>query len=125
MKARFVLIALAFVAICVFAAAREAATPQAVSAQQPAAAAEVAAAPRQTGYCQVNGCIDMPSSGYCPAGYYRFQGTWCCCPINRQTQNAGPTVALASAARPTAPTDLPTSFLGAPMSYGRGRCVRS
>lgn len=42
-----------------------------------------AAAPRQTGYCQVNGCIDLPSDGYCPSGYYRFQGSACCCRINR------------------------------------------
>jgi hypothetical protein len=124
MKARFFLIALAFVALCAFAAARDAATPRAVSAQQPAAAAEVAAAPRQTGYCQVNGCIDMPSSGYCPSGYYRFQGTWCCCPIRRQPQPAGPTAVLAAAGQAAA-ADYPVSFLDASMGYGRGVCGQS
>jgi hypothetical protein len=38
----------------------------------------------QTGYCQVNGCIDLPPDGYCPSGYYRFQGTACCCPIHQK-----------------------------------------
>jgi hypothetical protein len=42
-----------------------------------------AAAPRQTGYCQIYGCINLPPDGYCPSGYYRFQGSACCCPINR------------------------------------------
>jgi hypothetical protein len=41
------------------------------------------AAARQTGYCQTYGCIDLPSSGHCPSGYYRFWSTACCCPINR------------------------------------------
>lgn len=125
MKARLILIAAALVALCAFSLTRDAAKADAVRAGQPAAAAEVAAAPRQTGYCQVNGCIDMPSSGYCPSGYYRFQGTWCCCPIRRQPQTDGPAAVLASAAGQTAPTDFPVSFLGAPMAYGRGRCGRS
>lgn len=123
MKARLILIAAAFVALCAFALTRDVAKADAVRAEQPAAA-EVAAAPRQTGYCQVNGCIDMPSSGYCPSGYYRFQGTWCCCPIRRQPQADGPVVALASDTGRPAPADFPVSFIGSPMAYGRGRCGR-
>lgn len=42
-----------------------------------------AAAPRQTGYCQLYGCINLPPDGYCPSGYYRFQGSACCCPVKR------------------------------------------
>jgi hypothetical protein len=45
-------------------------------------------APRPTGYCQIYGCIDLPPDGYCPTGYYRFQGTACCCPIHHQAQAA-------------------------------------
>lgn len=41
------------------------------------------AAARQYGYCQQYGCIDLPQSGFCPSGYYRFWSTACCCPINR------------------------------------------
>ena len=44
-------------------------------------------APARFGYCQVNGCIDLPPDGYCPTGYYRFQGTACCCPIHHQAQS--------------------------------------
>lgn len=42
----------------------------------------------QTGYCQINGCIDLPADGYCPSGYYRFQGSACCCPIHQKAQVA-------------------------------------
>lgn len=129
MKARFILIAAAFAALaglCAFAVTRDAAKAEAAGAARPAAASEVASAPRQTGYCQVNGCIDMPQSGYCPSGYYRFQGTWCCCPIRRQAQPAGPTAAaVASAAGETVRDDFPVAFIGGPLDYGRARCGRS
>src|SRR3712207_6144518 len=124
MKARFTLIAAALVtlvALSAFALTRDAAKAEAASVAPPAAASEAASAPRQTGYCQVNGCIDMPSSGYCPPGYYRFWSTWCCCPIRRQAQPAGPTVALASAESPTISTDFRLHPVGAPLAYGRSR----
>lgn len=122
MKTRLTLIAASLVVLVAAVVTLVGAPAEGVVAR-PAESASAAA--RQTGYCQVNGCIDMPSDGYCPSGYYRFQGTWCCCPINRQSPNAGPTAVLASAAEQPVTTDLPVSFLGAPMSYGRGRCGRS
>jgi hypothetical protein len=55
-------------------------TAQPVTAK---ASPDHAATSRQYGYCQTYGCIDLPQSGYCPSGYYRFWSTACCCPINR------------------------------------------
>ncbi|HEV3469171.1 MAG TPA: hypothetical protein VG148_07610 [Pyrinomonadaceae bacterium] len=125
MKARLTLIA-AFLFVLVAAAAvlLGGSVSEGVKAQRPEAAS-ASAAPRQSGYCQQYGCIDMPQSGYCPSGYYRFWSTWCCCPINRQSQPAGPTAALASAAQTPAPPDTSDSFLYAPLEFGRGRCGRS
>lgn len=98
MKVRLTLIAAFLAAFAAAAVVLDGAPTAGVKAQPPEAASlSVSAAPRQTGYCQVNGCIDMPQSGYCPSGYYRFQGTWCCCPINRKPQTTGPAAVLASA----------------------------
>lgn len=126
MKARLTLIAAFLSAFVAAAVVLDGAASEGVKAQRPEdASATASAAPRQSGYCQVYGCIDMPPSGYCPPGYYRFWSTWCCCPINRQPQTAGPRVTLASAAEAPAPPDASDNFLYAPLEFGRRRCGRS
>jgi len=80
-----------------------------------------AAAFRQTGYCQTYGCIDLPSSGYCPSGYYRFWSTACCCPINRA--RAGEVAGLDTRRRPgLAPFHTNSVPDIAPVFHGGMRC---
>ena len=61
-------------------------SPSDTTTAQPAvakASPNQTAVSRQGGYCQQYGCVDLPQSGFCPSGYYRFWSTACCCPINR------------------------------------------
>ncbi|MBV9926177.1 MAG: hypothetical protein JOZ96_14250 [Acidobacteria bacterium] len=97
--------------------------PSNATTAQPAtakASPDRAAAHRQTGYCQINGCINLPPDGFCPSGYYRFQGSACCCPIRRT--RAGEVAGLDTRRRPDIPLFLPGSLPDiAPALYG-ARC---
>lgn len=97
--------------------------PSDTTAARPFAADAVpnqAAASRQNGYCQQYGCIDLPQSGFCPSGYYRFWATACCCPINR-TQ-AGDVAGLNTRRRLDRAPLFSSSMLDIPLTPHGIRC---